>query len=58
MAETREQGRALMSALCRGGTTVVLTPAALASLALLLVNLGLLSYGISFDRRVRRGARG
>ena len=41
-----------------GGHTAVLTPAAIASFALLLANVGLLTYGISFDRRIRRVPRG
>ncbi|MGZ3405277.1 MAG: DUF6755 family protein [Polyangia bacterium] len=40
-----------------GGETAVLTPAAIASAALLLVNGGLLWYGVSFDRRLPRVPR-
>jgi len=77
--ETRQQGRALMTALCLfigivlivqlwllsaavdallSDDRAVLVPAALASLALLAVNAGLLAYGIAFDRRLRREPRG
>ncbi|HEX8953946.1 MAG TPA: DUF6755 family protein [Polyangia bacterium] len=77
--ETRQQGRALMSALCLfigivlvvqlwllsaavdaflSGDAAVLVPATIASVALLAVNGGLLAYGISFDRRIRRVPRG
>ena len=40
-----------------GGHTTVLIPAAIASAALLVVNAGLLGYGLAFDRRVRREPR-
>jgi hypothetical protein len=77
--ETRQQGRALMTALCLfigivlvvqlwllsaavdallSGDDSVLLPATLASFALLAVNGGLLAYGVSFDRRIRRVRRG
>lgn len=41
-----------------GGDLGVLWPAALASLFLLAVNVGLLVYAFSYDRRLRRVSRG
>jgi hypothetical protein len=41
-----------------GGDDAVLWPAALASLFLLLLNIGLLLFALSYDRRLARASRG
>lgn len=40
-----------------GGETAILVPAAIASAALAVLNAGLLSYGLAFDRRLGRRLR-